>query len=74
MKAIISLLGLLLVAVNGVAQTNAIAFPQLLSATNSVLMTNAEFRCFVGDKVFFKNDNGRSHQKSKMEADCWPRP
>jgi hypothetical protein len=58
MKTKLILLGLILTAITGKAQTNAIVFPQLLSATNSVLMTNAEFRCFVGDKVFFRNDNG----------------
>jgi len=40
------------------AQTNAIIFPQLLSPTNSVLMTNAEFRCYFGNKIFFRNDAG----------------
>jgi len=40
------------------AQTNAIVFPQLLSATNSVLMTNAEFRLVSGNRVFFENANG----------------
>ena len=37
------------------AQTNAVVFPQLLSVSNHVLMTNAEFRCIVGSKVFFQN-------------------
>ena len=40
------------------AQTNSIVFPQLLSPTDLVLMTNAEFRCLSGDKIFFRNDNG----------------
>ena len=42
------------------AQTNppAIIFSKLLSPTNSVLMTNAEFRCIAGNKLFFKNDAG----------------
>ena len=40
------------------AQANGIIFPQLLSPTKSVLMTNAEFRLFSGGKIFFKNDNG----------------
>jgi hypothetical protein len=40
------------------AQTNSIIFPQLLSPTNTVLMTNAEFRTFSGNKIFFKNDDG----------------
>ncbi len=45
-------------ALTSFAQTNSIIFPQLLSPTNSVLMTNAEFRCFSGAKIFFKNDDG----------------
>jgi hypothetical protein len=40
------------------AQTNGIIFPLLLSPTNSVLMTNAEFRVISGAKIFFKNDAG----------------
>ncbi|HUE37223.1 MAG TPA: hypothetical protein VMO20_07515 [Candidatus Acidoferrum sp.] len=46
------------VALAAKAQTNSIVFPQLLSATNSVLMTNAEFRCVSGNRLFFKNDAG----------------
>jgi peroxiredoxin len=38
-------------------QTNSIIFPQLLSPTDSVLMTNAEFRCFSGNKIFFRNES-----------------
>jgi peroxiredoxin len=37
---------------------DGLVFPQLLSPTNSVLMTNAEFRCYAGGKIFFKNDSG----------------
>jgi hypothetical protein len=40
------------------AQTNSIIFPLLLSPTNSVLMTNAEFRVISGAKIFFENDAG----------------
>jgi peroxiredoxin len=40
------------------ALTNSIIFPHLLSPTDSVLMTNAEFRCFSGSKIYFRNDNG----------------
>ena len=40
------------------AQTNTIVFPQLLSATNSVLMTNAEFRLVSGNRIFFENEAG----------------
>jgi peroxiredoxin len=39
-------------------QTDSVVFPQLLSPTDSVLMTNAEFRCFSGNKIFFRNDHG----------------
>ena len=37
------------------AQTNLVTFPTLLSATNTVLMTNATFRCAVAGKLFFQN-------------------
>jgi hypothetical protein len=40
------------------AQTNSIIFSQLLSSTNTVLMTNAEFRTISGAKIYFKNDAG----------------
>jgi hypothetical protein len=40
------------------AQTNSIIFPQLLSSTNTVLMTNAEFRQIAVPKIYFKNDAG----------------
>jgi hypothetical protein len=42
-------------AIVSVAQTNSITFPLLLSPTNSVLMTNAEFRVSVGNKLFFRS-------------------
>lgn len=35
-----------------------IVFPKLLSVSNTVLMTNAEFRCAAGGKVFFHNADG----------------
>jgi hypothetical protein len=40
------------------AQTTNITFEKLLSSTNSVLMTNAEFRCFSGARIFFRNADG----------------
>jgi len=40
------------------AQTNAIIFPQLLSPSGTVLMTNAEFRVIYGNKIWFLNDVG----------------
>lgn len=38
-------------------QTNGIIFPELMSSTNTVLMTNAEFRCYSGDAMFFKSND-----------------
>lgn len=37
----------------GITATNQIIFPLLLSTNESPLMTNAEFRCTQGIKVFF---------------------
>ena len=37
------------------AQTNLVTFPELLSCTNTVLMTNATFRCAVAGKLFFQS-------------------
>jgi hypothetical protein len=37
------------------AQTNLVTFPTLLSVTNTVLMTNATFRCAVAGKLFFQS-------------------
>ena len=37
------------------AQTNLITFPELRSCTNTVLMTNATFRCAVAGKLFFQS-------------------
>jgi exonuclease VII small subunit len=51
------------------AQTNSIIFPELLSPTNSVLMTNAEFRTFSGSKIFFRNDDGyKSFQAAELNT------
>ena len=57
-KAKMILLGSMLAALVSSAQTKSIIFPQLLSPTNSVLMTNAEFRCYSGSNIFFRNGNG----------------
>jgi hypothetical protein len=58
MKTKIILVATVFAALISSAQTNSIIFPQLLSPTNSVLMTNAEFRCFSGNRIIFKNDDG----------------
>ena len=58
MKAKLILIATVFAAMVVAAQTNGIAFPQLLSPTKAVLMTNAEFRCFSGNRIIFKNDNG----------------
>lgn len=39
------------------ALATGLVFPQLVSPADSVLMTNAEFRCVSGDKIFFKSGN-----------------
>jgi hypothetical protein len=46
----------------GVTATNQIIFPLLLSTNQSALMTNAEFRCTQGIKVFFRNSAGSIYQ------------
>src|SRR5580704_18545017 len=46
----------------GVTATNQIIFPLLLSTNQSALMTNAEFRCTQGIKVFFRNSDGSIYQ------------
>ena len=46
----------------GVTATNQIIFPLLLSTNQSTLMTNAEFRCTQGIKVFFRNSDGSIYQ------------
>lgn len=57
MKTKLVLIAAVFTALVSPAQTNSIIFQQLLSPTNSVLMTNAEFRVISGNKIFFKNDN-----------------
>jgi hypothetical protein len=54
-KLTVTVLALAALTVSG--QTNLI-FPQLLSPANTVLMTNAEFRCYSGNRIFFLNDGG----------------
>jgi hypothetical protein len=56
MKPIIALI-ILMAAEFGWSQTNTFLFPVLLSSTNSILMTNAEFRSTFGNKVIFKSDD-----------------
>jgi hypothetical protein len=46
----------------GITATNQIIFPFLLSTNQSTLMTNAEFRCTQGIKVFFCNSDGSLYQ------------
>lgn len=58
MKFKIGLLAAIAISLSASAQTNIVIFNQLLSPSNTVLMTNAEFRCYSGSKIFFKNDNG----------------
>lgn len=55
--SLIFLIGILS-AIAAPAQTNTVVFAQLLSPANAILMTNAEFRTFSGNKIFFKNDRG----------------
>lgn len=38
--------------------TNVIVFHRLLSVSNTVLMTNAEFRCVTGNRIFFRDEAG----------------
>lgn len=56
MKTIIALI-ILIAAEFGWSQSNTVVFPVLLSSTNSILMTNAEFRSTFGNKVIFKSDD-----------------
>jgi hypothetical protein len=46
----------------GITATNQLIFPLLLSTNQSALMTNAEFRCTQGIKVFFCNSDGSIYQ------------
>ncbi len=52
------------------AQTNVV-FPELLSSGNSVLMTNAEFRCLSGGKLCFRSglSEYRSFEGAKLSPD-----
>jgi hypothetical protein len=45
-------------SIAAMAQTNSVVFSQLLSPTGTVLMTNAEFRCVSGNRIFFMNASG----------------
>ena len=68
MKAIlllVAIIGCLRLAVAqpvGITATNQLIFPLLLSTNQSALMTNAEFRCTQGIKVFFRNSDGSIYQ------------
>ncbi len=69
MKTKILLLLSILVVVTGRAQTNAIVFPELMSCTNTVLMTNAEFRCYSGRRIFFADATGtRGFTAAQLDA------
>jgi hypothetical protein len=46
----------------GITATNQLIFPLLLSTNQSTLMTNAEFRCTQGVKVFFRNSDDSIYQ------------
>ena len=51
------------------AQTNQVVFPQLLSCSNNVLMTNAEFRVSVGSKLFFQSgDDERGFEADALDT------
>lgn len=64
------LLMLLAIGCQGLqAQTNAVVFPRLLSCSNIVLMTDAEFRCTVGSKVFFQSgDDERGFEAETLDT------
>ncbi len=40
------------------AQTTNVTFPELRSSAGALLMTNATYRCAVGEKLFFENAAG----------------
>ena len=40
------------------AQAADLIFPELHSSTGTLLMTNATYRCAVGEKLFFENPGG----------------
>jgi hypothetical protein len=60
MKLVILMLMLMLLAgaLTLNAQTNQIVFDRLMSCSNTVLMTNAEYRCTTGMRVAFLNADG----------------
>jgi hypothetical protein len=60
--AIVGCLRLAVAQPVGITATNQIIFPFLLSTNQSTLMTNAEFRCTQGIKVFFRNSDGSLYQ------------
>jgi hypothetical protein len=60
--AIVSCFRLAVAQPVGVTATNQLIFPLLLSTNQSALMTNAEFRCTQGIKVFFRNSDGSIYQ------------
>lgn len=75
MKEKLITIGLFLAFISA-AQTNAthravpVIFMQLLSAANSVLMTNAEFNTTVGNKLYFSNGGTcRAFRATNLNAD-----
>lgn len=52
------------------AQTNPIVFERLMSSSNACLMTNAEFRCFDGNRVLFRSglDEYRAFPAAGLDA------
>ena len=60
--AIVGCLRLAVAQPVGITATNQIIFPLLLSTNQATLMTNAEFRCTQGIKVFFRNSDGSIYQ------------
>jgi hypothetical protein len=54
MKTKLILFGSMLVTLASFAQTNSIVFPLLRSNNGDVLLTNAEFRGTLGNKLFFQ--------------------
>jgi hypothetical protein len=67
MKTIICLVALC--GMNAFGQTNQIIFPQLLSCSNTVLMTGAEYRCTTGTKVvFMKDDSYQSFEAAALNS------
>ena len=46
------------------AQTADVTFPELRSSAGTLLMTNATYRCAVGEKLFFENAAGEHGYKA----------